>query len=303
MRLCISRILAIGLIATMSSAARSKPAIAEAPQNSNAHSLQVQASLTQSCPPGDVEDSDGDFARNLSQFTADLCFFQQSFKEGNLTWILQVIVNTRKPDAFFWVVPHDDEDAAFDSAVYAVKTYGGTVVAVHTKGERNNGNQDPNRNFDLGSGKKCTAQTAPSPKYTAEVMKFRPKDAPIVALHTNMGGGSTISILKPESHNAIAFVSSSPMHSISPNNTLVFVASVLPPDKDPLLAGFVKRLNATGIHVLYEVVSITKSNCSLSHYAALKGIKDYINIEVLDGDVNAQKAMVDKVIKLLPQPK
>jgi hypothetical protein len=103
-----------------------------------------------------------------------------------------------------WIVPHDNEGDAFDTAVYGVRTYGGTVVAVKTGGKRMNGLQDPNRNFDIGGGEQCPRQVARSPDYTKRVMRWWDGSAPILALHTNepgyegdgKGGRGTISIAR-----------------------------------------------------------------------------------------------------------
>ncbi len=259
----------------------------------------LPTAITASCPAGELEDSDGDFSRNAAALSSELCFYQVSFTEGKLRWVFQIIKNVANPSSVLWFVPHDDEDAAFDSAVYAVRKFGGTVVAVDNRGERNNGKQDPNRNFDLGAEKKCAEQVARSPKYTAELLKFWNSGMPIIALHTNMGGNSTISILKPEANNAVAFVAPNPIAAKSPNNTLVFIASQMRPEANPDLTAYAQTLNASGVHVLYEVVSLEATNCSLSHYAALRNFNAYTNIEVVDGDGQTQRMMIDRVMKII----
>ena len=44
---------------------------------------------------------------------------------------------------------------------------------------------------------------------------------------------------------------------------------------------------------MYETVSPKQNDCSLSNYAALKKIRDYFNIEVVQSDRDAQRRLVD----------
>jgi hypothetical protein len=49
------------------------------------------------------------------------------------------------------------------------------------------------------------------------------------------------------------------------------------------------------------VVSSEQNDCSMSNYAALKGIRDYINIEVIHTDGESQRHMIDVALGLLLQ--
>lgn len=255
---------------------------------------------------GELYDRDGDVKRNLSALAANsLCARLEVFGEGKLKWVLQVIQNRRNPKGPLWAVPHDNENAAFDSAVYGLLRYGGTLIAVETNGQRFNGRQDPNRNFDPGVGGKCPQQIARSPVFTERFLRWWRTDQPIVALHTNeqgyegdkQGGKGHISMAKAP-RSAMPFRSLKPVESRSPDDALVFVASTRAPKEDPNLAQFVNGLNERGVNVLYEVVS-AKNDCSMSNYAALSGIRNYVNVEVVHGDAAAQKRMIDIVVPLL----
>jgi hypothetical protein len=254
----------------------------------------------------EVQDGDGDFRRNEKLLSSDgLCINQKRFQEGGLSWNLQIVRNTRRPNTVLWMVPHDNENAAFDTAVRGVIDYGGTIVAVETGGERFNQGQDPNRNFDAGTGLRCAQQRAPSPVYTREVLQWLPDSHRIVALHSNepgyagdgRGGSGGISILHALPGN-IPFRSARSINARSPDDTLVFVASVRGPQQDPGLKRFVNDLNASGINVMYETVSKTHNDCSLSNFAALSGLRDYINVEVVHGDSPAQQRIVSVVMKM-----
>lgn len=254
--------------------------------------------FTECLAPSALEDGDGDVSRNLAALSgADLCIKQHIFDEGHLRWVLQIIQSKLNPKAIFWFVPHDNENDGFDSAVYGVRKFGGTVIAVETGGNRLNGPQDPNRNFDTSGSRKCPNQTARSPIYTKNVMRWRLPDTPIVALHTNAGLAG-ISISKPLP-GPIPFPSATPIPAKSQDNTLIFVASTARPEMDGKLMQYVGKLNQNGIHVLYEVVSAHQNDCSLSNYAALAGIREYINIEVLQSDGATQRHMIDTALALL----
>ena len=232
--------------------------------------------------PTQVEDRDGDFKRNRSALSsAEFCIQQDTFTEGGLRWVLQIVYSKKNRHSVLWVVPHDNEDDAFDSAVYGLQQHGGTIVAVETGGSRFNRSQDPNRNFNSGTAK-CPEQIAPSPVYTSRVMKWWRERTPIVALHTNergyagdgKGGAGGISIAKVPPPGTRAFRTAKSITAKSPDDTLVFVASTEQPENDANLHRFVQTLNQKGINVLYEHVSRTRNDCSLSNYAALNNVRD-----------------------------
>ncbi|MGE0339080.1 MAG: hypothetical protein AB7O79_04300 [Xanthobacteraceae bacterium] len=266
--------------------------------------------------PEQLFDADGDVMRNRAALASrDLCLRLEVFTEGRLRWVLQVIHNRKRPNGPLWAVPHDDEDVAFDSAVYAVLRYGGTMVAVEQDHDRYNRigrrKQDPNRNFQIRGREKCQLQLAASPLFTRRFMQRLRKGQPVIALHTNKEGfdlipeldekkskgNVSIGIPRKEDSNITEFPAARPMRARSPNDTLIYVASSLPPEADPQAARFTAALNAVGIHVLYEHVK--ENDCSLSNYAVLRKIP-YVNIEVVDNDATgAQQRMIDAVMRLI----
>jgi len=267
------------------------------PQAAQAHSAPPAIDDFRHClRPSELEDGDGDVRRNVTVLSgAHLCIKQHIFDEGDLRWVLHIIQSKQNPNDIFWFVPHDDEHDAFDSALYGIVKFGGTVVAIEANGHRFNGPQDPNRNFDTGTGNVCPGRATFSSIYTASVMRWRTAGAPIVALHTN---GGAISISRPP-RGSIPFKADAPIPAWSSDNTLIFVASTALPANDRNLMLFVKKLNERDIHVLYEVVSPEENDCSMSNYAALKGIRDYINIEVAHTDGVTQRHLIDAAVGLL----
>lgn len=274
-------------------------------------------------PPGQClsadsfHDLDGDATRNRGPLSApELCIRLEVFREGGFNWVLQIIQNRRRPNGPLWAVPHDDEDASFTAGIYAVTRYGGTLVAVETGGDRFNRHesgdetrqQDPNRNFDAGSGTKCRFQRARSPEFTRRFLRWRPRVQPIIALHTNergykgdgKDGEGNLSMARPlgPDTNITRYRARQPIDAISPDDTMVFVASRQRAPGDAALARFVRLLNAQGVHVMHEEIS-ARYDCSLSNHAALRGIRNYVNIEAVHGDTGAQVAMIDVVMRLI----
>lgn len=247
----------------------------------------------------DLTDRDGDFSRNDS-LLGKLCVEQHEFKENGAAWVVQVVKRTDRKAGPLWVVPHDDENAAFDTGLSSVAEYGGTMVTVETGGRRNNGSIDPNRIF-TGNAKACNRF---SPVYTALYIDNWNSGFPIIGLHTNglksakTGGDGTISIKSPPG-NADAFPSPSPfVGAKSAEDTLVFVASLQPKGKDAAVDKMVEKLTNAGMNVIREHVSEGRNDCSLSNYAALQHLQKYYNVEVVHGDAETQRRMVKLIMSM-----
>lgn len=277
-------------------------------RNANRDGGEIKEGSTEGCLAiTAVSDRDGDFARNRQTLSSlGLCIKQENFSEGALRWKLQIIQNRANPGRYFWFVPHGNENVAFDTAVHAVMNYGGTVVAIETGGSRYNGSQDPNRNFDTGSGRRCPQQVASSRIFTSQVLKWRAANAPVIALHSNerghggdgAGGAGGISMLK-RLPNTTPFPAVKPIVTRSPSDSMVFVASTSAPTAGSGLMNFVAALNKVGLNVMYEAVTPKINDCSFSHFAALTGLRPYINVEVAHGDGEGQRRMLKIVLPML----
>ena len=245
--------------------------------------------------PTQITDGDGDFRRNPDLFGPERCVSQDTFREGGRDWTVQTVRNTARPGPL-WVLPHDNEQAAVETAVYALARYGGTAVLVETGGRRTNGTTDPNRAFDAGRSR-CTAG-APASRYVAAMLGRRPRHAPVIALHTNAPGvagrrgSGSVSIRAPGSSGK-AFPGSGASGRLASSDSLVITAVAGRPDLDARTASLVTDLTREGVNVLVETTSPSKTDCSLSHYAALNGIRPYLNIEVVDGDSETQRRILD----------
>lgn len=276
-----------------------------------AKECQLPASIAQRVQIQELSDpkSNRDIYRNLKDMQS-LCVKQISFQEGEYNWKMLLVWNAQELKGAFWYLPHDNENAAFDSAIYATKHYGGGFLAVMNHDRRIFKGQDPNRNFGTtrSQARICSQQKQPAPIYVDRVFSiinaFRDRRYPYLTLHTNSnghsgnGGAGHISMLKKSST-----VLSYPANTIKrgkrlglrDEDSLIYIATA----KSRPNLNRVKEFNTLGINVKYELVNPRRNDCSMSNYVVLGlGSEEYINIEVEHGDANTQRVMIDKVLSL-----
>jgi hypothetical protein len=237
---------------------------------------------------------DDDLQRHASDkgYLDGLNLSEMRFSENGFDWHLLRFVNTAKPSGALWAVPHDDENAAFDAAIAALKRYGGVLVVVNSGpgssriqlGQGTCGGRpaivskcDPNRNF-----------SASTPLYTRAFLDQNTMAQPIIALHTNSPGfgrgQGDVTILDERAankgkirprkdgyfgRNQPAYLADSDSYAIMPYT---------PPK--PIDAGVACRngLIDEGVNVWHERVG--KSDGSLSNYVALSVPgQAYVNME------------------------
>jgi hypothetical protein len=238
---------------------------------------------------------DEDFQRHAGDVTYfnDIQIDERYIRENGFVWHLFRFANTQKPDGPTWFVPHDDENAAFESMIAGVKRYGGVGIAIDTgssstrkqAGHGTCGGRptilfecDPNRNFSDAT-----------PLFTQAILSQHHTNQPIIALHTNTPGygkgRGDITILdmtaankgdrKPKSdgyfgNGSVAVLNDPDVYAIIPYRA----------DKGISAKAITcrKRLNASGAHVWHERVGI--SDGSLSNYIALQRSDiAYVNAE------------------------
>lgn len=250
--------------------------------------------------PADLARIDDDVARNIvrEHFFDGINISEMRFSENGFDWHLLRFASIDKTDGPIWVVPHDDENAAFDAMISAVQTYGGTGIAVNSgpgsarrqSGDGNCGvrparvtNCDPNRNFD-----------SRAPIFTAVfVVLFQP-DKPVIALHTNSigfsgdgaGGRGDITIydraafvrgeIKAARNGQLAV---NPLPEMANPDTFALSAFIeasgAPPAKDVACGNAMTR---SGVHFWHEPVRA--SDGSLSNYLSLNRPEiSYVNAE------------------------
>lgn len=232
---------------------------------------------------------DDDLARhaNDSSFLDGLLVSETRFRENGFDWHLIRFENAAKPDGPLWMVPHDDENAAFEAMITAIQAYGGTGIVVNS-GPGSNRMQagsgicgvraktvsscDPNRNFD-----------AAAPLYTAAFLDQRPDGQPVIALHTNShgfsgdgeGGQGQITILdrggyrrgeiNPRSNGVLAVAPQPVMANYDTLGLTAYLASSARPDDKSAACG--RALANSGIHFWHERVG--NSDGSMSNYLIL----------------------------------
>ncbi|MGL4313240.1 MAG: hypothetical protein ACRCSO_04560 [Sphingomonas sp.] len=226
----------------------------------------------------------------------DLMVERIGFVDGATGWRLWRIANRPRPAGPLWIIPHDDENAAFLAAILAVHSWGGVVMAVDA-GARDSGYSarfsepsqsgerlDPNRVFG-----------AAQPLYTATMLADRlPRQRLIVALHTNArgydaqlprcpgeplveGGAGDVSMALCTDR----MTPRRPAHWRWPfddDDTLALLPHRA--DRSPTAPGWCEaRLAAAGFNLVDERVPF--SDGSASNYAVLHDIA-YINFETRD---------------------
>jgi hypothetical protein len=226
------------------------------------------------------------------------------FKEGKYNWFMFLVTNPKHSRGPFWFLPHDNENSAFDSAVYAVRKYGGGFLSVYSGGKRYHNGQDPNRNFSFSSQKErsCKLQNGPSNIYTSTIMsiidRYKSPNMPYLALHNNTNKGG-ISILRhsssTKSYSPYSKKEILKARGLADEDNLIYIAGTSPiPPKSKLNA-----LLQSGLNVKYEIVNNSNNDCSMSNFIILNYGDNYYNIEAQHGKTNIQKEMINRVLKIL----
>ncbi len=213
---------------------------------------------------------------------------ERRFTENGFTWHLIRFTNKDTPTGPLWMVPHDDENAAFDAMMAAVKAHGGVGIAVNSgpgslRGQSGNGacgvkatnasSCDPNRNFGDAT-----------PIFTSAFLAERKAGHSVIALHTNtpgfsgdgQGGRGEITILDaaeflrgvtvPRRGGHLAIESEAEMANHDTFGLTAYLASNGQPDADAVACR--NAMVRSGVHFWHERVGT--SDGSMSNYLALK---------------------------------
>jgi hypothetical protein len=230
-------------------------------------------------------------------------------KERIYNWKFLLVWNKNIPKGAFWYLPHDNENSAFDSAIYSSTRYGGGFLAVLNNDNRNFKGQDPNRNFGMNksSTKVCRGQKYPAPKYSTAIFEiidyFKSSNIPYLALHNNSdghrnsGGSGGVSMLHC-SNTTKCFRANNIIRGhkkgLKDEDTLIYLAS-----KNGVDYNKVKRFNNLGLNIKYELINPRRNDCSMSNFVVLnKNSSNYINTETEHGDSKSQKLMIDRIIRV-----
>ncbi|MEM6762654.1 MAG: hypothetical protein AAF615_07250 [Pseudomonadota bacterium] len=238
---------------------------------------------------------DRDVRRNADAIrSAGLCVAQFGFAEGGLDWRFTAVSNPAGPRGPVWYLPHDNESAAFDAAVYAVARYGGRLVAVDGGEGRNFRGVDPNRRFarTISDAGPC-AMRGPAPIYTDFVMDLFAGKRHVLSMHNNTRGGGLTADIRTQ--KSIGYRTNG---RFSDRDHMVFIAGKAPVDRDRNARRWRDRLLGAGFNVVHETVTAQNNDCSFSNFVALNDGRPYFNIEAVHGS-RIQKDMVDALMPLL----
>lgn len=266
---------------------------------------------------------DDDFARHRNPATwVGLRVSRIVFREERAHWRLFRIADPARPRGPLWVVPHDNENAAFEAALVGLRAYGGVVIAVDSgdsgefDGNRRNravafGRPiDPNRNFHDAL-----------PRFRTIVLADHHRGArPIVALHTNAPGfdpaGSRCNRGDPPGRGEVSIrfcdevmrphPSQGRAWPFDDDDTLALVAHRA--GSHPFAAFCGRALALADFNLVFERVAV--SDGSLSNHALLHGM-DYINFETRERGLapaelaqarNRLVAMIDRAMARCAAP-
>lgn len=273
----------------------------------------THTAAAQSCKPLSVPDgcmdparvADPDVRANLEKFKCGgLCYREKTVTIKGSEVRLQFVTNPARRRGPVWVVPHDNEDSAFDTAVYSAIAYGGGFVAVENAERRILPNGvDPNRAF--GSAKvKCTGRGVASSSYTKAVMEFAGTGNLFLSLHSNDDGHGNgrghISAERKKAGALHGFMSPNPRtQSLADGDNAILLAGTEAANEGNA-AALVSHFTNAGINVIYEQVKRARNDCSLSNYlVAERGAQtgNYYNIEVQHCATSTQMTMANLLLE------
>ena len=250
---------------------------------------------------------DPDIGRNRQLIIDEaICLRAIEFAENGLNWRVQVLDSGRPGNN--WVVLHDDENAAFDSALYAIVRYGGKVVDVDLRPSTlPDGIVDPNHNFAITDSQRqpCGGSIRhAAPVFTSTIIE-QLGDPPYLALHNNhdghrrSGGSGNISV-RLSAQGLFGLPAFDAVERLADEDNFIIVSGLTPLAR---LSGRIRQmtddLRNSGINVIYEYVHEDSYDCSLSNYLLLYGGAkpgQYFNIEAETGDYQSQITMIDTLI-------
>ena len=247
---------------------------------------------------------DPDIGRNRKLIIDEaICLKEIEFAENGLNWRVQVLDSGRPGNN--WVVLHDDENTAFDAALYAIIRYGGKVVDVNLRPSTlPDATVDPNHNFAITDEQRqpCSSPIGhTAPVFTSTIIK-QLGAPPYLALHNNYdghfrsGGSGNISV-RHSPPGFFGLPAYDAVERLADEDNFIIVSGLTPPAR---LTGRIRQLTDdlrnSGINVIYEYVHEDSYDCSLSNYLLLYGGAEpgqYFNIEAEAGDYQSQITMID----------
>jgi hypothetical protein len=253
---------------------------------------------------------DPDISRNRQLIIDEaICLRTIEFAENGLNWRVQVLDSGRPGNN--WIVLHDHENTAFDSALYAIIRYGGKFVDVDLRSSTlPDAIVDPNHNFAITDNQRQPCGGAirhAAPVFTSTIIK-QLGAPPYLALHNNYdghrrsGGSGNISV-RHSAQGLFGLPAYNAAERLADEDNFIIVSGLTPPVS---LSGRIRQitddLRNSGINVIYEYVHKASYDCSLSNFLLLYGGAEpgqYFNIEAEAGDYQSQITMIDALVGML----
>lgn len=268
-------------------------------------------------PPRAWLDPDIDRNKALIDQTG-ICIKTIVFYENRLHWRFQILDSGRP--GHNWILLHDDENTAFDAALYAIAKYGGKAVEVDLlRPIPASAIVDPNHNFAVSEDQRrtCRGPVRPAaPRFTSFILEHL-GPPPYLALHNNYdghfrnGGGGNLSV-RQNGRALLGFPahdSAEPLADtgrLADEDNFVIVSGLAPPFRmSDRLRQIREQLRDAGINVIYEYVNKDTYDCSLSNYLLVYGSVlpgEYFNIEAEEGDYRSQITIIDTLLGILINP-
>ncbi|QYX56486.1 hypothetical protein K1T73_15770 [Roseovarius sp. SCSIO 43702] len=246
---------------------------------------------------------DADVQRNAAVLGAGICISQIAIEEDGLSWRFTVIENTRHRRGPTIFLLHDNEQSAFDTAVYGIRRYGGKIVAVEAGDGREFRGQDPNRNFGTSKAGTVTCREMrrkPAPIFTRVLMDLRnTRPGFVLTLHNNAnghsgnGGSGGISAARQS-----AAMTGRMAPGDGDEDDAILLAGTRPLDRNAGAQDVIARLHRAKVNAIYEHVRPDRNDCSLSNYVVLNNLGTYYNIEAQHGHTAQQKRMLDILMQM-----
>ncbi|MBL4786871.1 MAG: hypothetical protein JKY49_15770, partial [Cohaesibacteraceae bacterium] len=188
-----------------------------------------------------------------------------------------------------------------DTAMYAIRKYGGKFVSIESSENRIYKGQDPNRNFGLSRSETASCsnmRSKPSPLFTRAFMKHFNTRYPVLTLHNNTNGGGISAARSTRVMKGMLSPLRGKTSLGDPDNAILF-AGRKSYSKSTTAKSTTKYFHANGINVIYEHIRSGKSDCSLSNHVVLTSGRKYFNVEAQHGHGKSQAKIVDTLIKFL----
>jgi hypothetical protein len=256
---------------------------------------------------------DPDIDRNKALIDRNgICIKTVSFYENRLHWRFQVLDSGRP--GHNWILLHDDENTAFDAALYAIAKYGGKAVEIDLlRPIPASAIVDPNHNFAVSEDQRRTCRgpvRPPAPRFTSFILEHL-GPPPYLALHNNYdghfqnGGGGNLSV-RQNGRSLLGFPARKAADRLADEDNFVIVSGLAPPFRmSDRLRQITERLRDAGVNVIYEYVNKDTYDCSLSNYLLVHGgvlPGEYFNIEAEEGDYRSQITIIDTLLGMLTNP-